>query len=127
MARFFLRMLMVPVLTLALGAAVTFAQSSDARLVGTWNGKAGEDTISITFNADGSAMMGDQTGAQKGGYTADFSKSPGTLTLTSEKEQGKMLSLIEFVDDDHVRISQPNDQLPASMAEGNAVVFERAK
>jgi len=80
----------------------------------------------ITFNADGSTIMGDQTGSQPGRYTADFSESPGTLTLSADGEERKMLSLIEFVDDNHVRITQPSNEFPPSMAEGAAVVFERA-
>ena len=126
MIRKFLKLVLAPAaLSLAI-AAGALAQSSDERLVGTWNGQAGEDKITITFNADGSTMMGDQTGAQPGRYTADFSKSPGTLTLSADGEEGKMLSLIEFVDDNHVQISQPSSELPSSMAEGRAVVFERA-
>lgn len=121
-----LKLVLAPAaLSLAI-ASGAFAQSSDERLHGTWNGQAGEDKIMITFNADGSTMMGDQTGAQPGRYTADFSKAPGTLTLSADGNEGKMLSLIEFVDDNHVRISQPSSQLPSSMAEGQAVVFERA-
>ena len=126
MIRKFLKLVLAPAaLSLAI-AAGAFAQSSDGRLVGTWNGQAGEDKIMITFNADGSTIMGDQTGSQPGRYTADFSRSPGTLTLSAEGNEGKMLSLIEFVDDNHVRISQPSSELPPSMAEGQAVVFERA-
>jgi len=101
-------------------SGTAWAQSSDARLVGSWTGKAGEDVISIVFNADGTTTIG----PDKGTYTADFSKSPGTLTVTSP-EDGSLKSLIEFVDDNHVRISEPAQDLPASMADASPLVFER--
>lgn len=123
--RRFLTLFLAPAALSVAIAAGALAQSSDGRLVGTWNGQAGDEKIMITFNADGSALMGDQTGAQPGRYTADFSKSPGTLTLSVGGDDSKRHSLIEFVDDNHVRISQPSSDLPPSMSEAVTVVFER--
>jgi hypothetical protein len=126
MKRLFALLLLVPFLLAAALQGVQ-AQSSDARLVGSWHGQAGDEKILVTFNADGTVIMGDGHGSDPGTYTADFSTKPGKLTLIPEKGEDKTpgLSYIEFVDDNHVRISQPSKQLPPSMEEGNAVVFER--
>jgi len=105
---------------MAFAAQAAWAQSSDERLVGTWSGEEAGEQLRVTFHVDGTFDVSGRNDSIKGTYKADFSKTPGTLTLKRGNDGEERASLIEFVDDNHIRVSEPGD---TSINEGSPMVW----
>lgn len=106
--------------------AGSMAMAQDDPLVGQWKGSHGEDVIIFVFNADKtmSISLGGETLA--GTYVVDYKTTPINLDLMMTRDDQSQIgyTVIEFVDNDHVRIEEPSPQRPTGF-DRDPIVFER--
>jgi hypothetical protein len=102
--------------------------SLNRALIGTWVGESSDgQSTAITFEDSGQFSITVGTDVEKGTYTADFSFRPGHLDIEGTWTQGsKVTTIIEFVDDNHIRIGdiQPGQTRPATFS-NSAITLSR--
>lgn len=69
------------------------------KLSGTWEGKDGSETVTLTFNADGEWTMKVADFTDKGRFRIDVSKLPLAIDLLSSEGTGVKYSIIEFTEE----------------------------
>ena len=104
--------------------ATVFA--ADDPLVGQWKGSHGEEVIIFVFNADKSMSISSDGQTIPGTYIVDYKTTPINLdiTMTMGGESQTVYTVIEFMDDTHVRIEEPNPKRPTGF-DKDPIVFER--
>ena len=102
------------------------ANKAAAKLLGTWVAQLDGDTIGITFNADGSAVAWEDNEADKEEmkWILNTDVKPHQLQLSNGEDV--MHTIIDFIDDDNLRMAMPDDMPPAAFDE-NSIVFKRKK
>ena len=107
--------------------AGTMAMAEDDPLVGQWKGTHGEEVIIFVFNTDKSMSISSGGDTLGGTYAVDYKTTPINLDLmmTMGDQSQTVYTVIEFVDNDHVRIEEPSPQRPTGF-DKDPIVFERA-
>ena len=83
------------------------AADKEKQLLGEWVGTyAGGKPISVTFEPKNQVTLRTRAGVEKGTYTVDLTKQPASLDLDWRpgRPGGKMLTILEFLDGDRIRI-----------------------
>ena len=121
---------MTAVLTLgflagAPGWAPALAKDENS-LVGRWDVEPGqgEDDVWVEFRADGTGTVGDADDPTIPiVWVIDMDARP--LRLELQLEGSTRRSILEFLDDDRVRITEPASDYPANFDEASYLVFAR--
>ena len=96
-----------------------------ARLIGEWISFSDEGgKASFTFT-DGEVVLTVDDDVGHGTYTVDFSSEPACINIQFE-EVGEVLSIIEFMDENTMRIenNNPGDERPIGFTD-EALIFTR--
>jgi uncharacterized protein (TIGR03067 family) len=93
-------------LIILVGVACT---STEAELVGEWQGNYQGDEIIMEFSKDGQFKMIVDPDEASGTYTLDTTKDPIWIDLTIEYGEGfeeneTILTILEFIDEDTLRL-----------------------
>ncbi len=104
----------------------------EQKLVGTWEGSDGLDTIVITFEENGDVALTSVSAtdnsptSSSGTYTVDFSFTPAHLDFMWDTGY-TFLTIVEFVDDNTIRLDnrQDDSQRPTSFGD-DTVIFTRS-
>lgn len=102
------------------------ANKAAAKLLGTWVAQLDGKTIGITFNADGSAVAweDDEADKEEMKWILNADVTPHQLQLSNGDDM--MHTIIDFIDDDNLRMAMPDD-MPAAAFDENSIVFKRKK
>lgn len=94
-------------------------------LVGRWEVAPGQgEDVWVEFRADGTASVGEGNDPpMEVSYTVDTAIAPMRLELNIGGSIRR--SIMEFVTDDQLRITEPASDYPMSFEEGDALVFVR--
>ena len=98
------------------------------RLSGTWEGKDGKDTLTLTFSADGSYTLNVGTFTDKGRFRVDVSKPPIDIDLLSSGGGGVKYSIMEFTPEGGLKVGQSvtkKEERPTGFDSPASRVFQR--
>jgi hypothetical protein len=117
--------LMIFLIGICVLVAVT-AFAGDDPLVGQWKGSSGNEVIVFVFNADKTMTISSGEQSFGGTYAVDYKTTPINLDLVLKmgEESQTMYTVMEFVDDNHVRIEEPGPERPTGF-DRDPIVFER--
>ena len=131
------------VLVLLCGAAAFRAadekstgSDEEKRLLGEWAGTyLGDKPISVTFGPKNKVTLRAGGHVEEGTYTVDLTKKPAHLDLDWRpgRPGGKMLTILEFVDGDRIRIEDnytgpfEDKRRPAKFSENSLVLKKVVK
>ena len=111
----------IVILCATLGGAIAL---EDADLLGTWEGTADGNTVTIVFHADGTGdareVGGDGIQLR---WRLDAGRDPAHLHFRAEGEN--LISLVEIDTPDRLRMTEPESTLPAGFGEARVLVFRR--
>ena len=124
------RVLVVMALTVVLligGSSADAQKGGDTgqNLIGTWRSEPGQsDDVTVTFRDDGTALVseGSDDPGMIAGYQVDWSAAPTRILWTIEGSQ--RISLVEFIDADRIRVTEPSSN-PQSFEDEDPLVFVR--
>ena len=102
---------------------------AEKRLLGEWVGTyQGGKAISLTFGPQNKVTLRTGAGVEKGTYTIDLTKKPAHLDLDWRpgRPGGKMLTILEFLDGDQIRIEDNYAKpRPAKFSEHSLVLKKK--
>jgi hypothetical protein len=94
---------------ITLGAHAGIYQVVEAhlkKLAGTWEGKDGGETVTLTFAADGAFTMKAGDFTDKGRFRIDVSKVPCAMDLLSSEGSGVKYSIYEITTEGQLRVGK---------------------
>lgn len=94
-------------------------------LIGAWQSEPGQsDDVRVTFRDDGTALVseGSDDPGMNVRYEVDWSATPARIFWTIEGSQ--RISLVEFIDADRIRVTEPSSN-PQSFQDEDPMVFAR--
>jgi uncharacterized protein (TIGR03067 family) len=101
----------------------------EKRLLGEWVGTyQGGKAISLTFGPQNKVRLRTGVGVEEGTYTVDLTKKPAHLDLDWRpgRPGGKMLTILEFLDGDQIRIEDNYAKpRPAKFSEHSLVLKKK--
>ncbi len=100
-------------------ACRTLSFNSSPTLIGDWEGQYEGNTVLMTFYDDDNMSISVNKYIDRGTYIVDYSASPILLELDLESYDELILILVEFIDQDTIRIgnNNPGEESPASFSE----------
>jgi len=109
----------VLIVLLLASPACRFSSPAEPSIVGTWQGTYEGDSLEMTFEEEDRFVISVVGGQNTlGHYQVDTSTTPIQLSLTLDGG-GSILTIVEFVDEDTVRLenTNPDDPLPTSFSD----------
>jgi len=110
----------------------TLHAADDPSLVGTWKGSPEGDSdtvVTLNFEEGGTGSMGMNGRSFEIEYKVDRSVTPHTLdfsgTPPGAPEPQNMLTIFEFVDDDTIKVAEPEKERPTGYDDGDALIAKR--
>lgn len=118
--------LVAAVVFLLAGAAAYAAGPDESSLIGVWKGAHGKDELVFEFMKDGVFTLSGEGNKMSGTYKVDFSTKPISLDLTMKmgEELSTRLTIIEFLNENQIRIEEPSKTRPTGFNK-DPVVFIR--
>ena len=119
----------LPPAAVALLAGLLVAGSAGAKdsgaLVGAWQSEPGQaEDLWIDLRADGTGLVVEGDGETFPiAWSADFDASPIQVELLIDGSLRR--SILEFLDDDRIRVTEPRSDYPAGFDDANPIVFSR--
>ena len=98
----------------------TASPISNSKILGTWIGKAGSTTNTITFKENGQMSMTSGSSTATGTYTIDFSAKPAHLDMDGSWTGGKKVTtILEFIDNNQIRVENisPGQSRPTAFGD----------
>lgn len=119
----------LPPAAVALLAGFLVTGSAEAKeldsLVGAWQSEPGQaEDLLIELRADGTGLVVEGDGETYPiAWSADFDTSPIQVELMVDGSLRR--SILEFLDDDRIRVTEPRSDYPAGFEDANPIVFAR--
>jgi len=89
------------------------SSSPESKLVGKW--WCEDKGIGVEFHANGTVSLVEDDWEEvfgEGTYKVDFSATPIAIDFVVDELEGSNMSIIEFVDDNTIRLTEPRTERP---------------
>jgi hypothetical protein len=103
-------------------------EASLKKLAGTWEGKDGRETVTLTFSPDATWTMKVADFTDKGRFRIDVRQLPLAIDLLSTEGTGVKYSIFDFTTEGLVtgKAAKNPDERPAAFEDASARIFKRA-
>ncbi|MBN2387615.1 MAG: hypothetical protein JXB85_11395 [Anaerolineales bacterium] len=123
MVRHRVRLAVVLIFLALTSLACTLSSLRGPSIVGTWQGTYDGDRIEMVFERDGHFVINVAGSTETGQYRVDMSTMPVQLDLITDA--GTILTIIEFVDNNTLRLENNYNDEPRPTAFSDTATFHR--